>query len=112
MAAVLLILFVTDNFGFVAIQSEWLWTKSRGYHLTADALVLEGPLAGGHLGFSEEQLAEPEKYELSILLPEVLRAVAPFEAKYGRRIPVIVGNSWAVRCSESVTSWIKSAQKK
>lgn len=65
------------------------WDKR--YAKTADAVVLEGPLAGGHLGFSFEQLREPEKYSLSILLPEVLAAIKPFEAKYGRKIPVIVG---------------------
>jgi nitronate monooxygenase len=64
------------------------WDKR--YQRTADAVIVEGPLAGGHLGFSEEQLQEPEKYALSILLPEVLDAVKPFEDKYGRKIPVIV----------------------
>ena len=68
-----------------------LRTWDKRYQLTADAVVLEGPLAGGHLGFSIEQLAEPEKYELSMLLPEVLQAVEPFEEKYGRKIPVIAG---------------------
>ncbi len=65
------------------------WDKR--YARTADAVVLEGPLAGGHLGFSFEQLREPEKYSLSILLPEVLAVIKPFEEKYGRKIPVIVG---------------------
>jgi nitronate monooxygenase len=64
------------------------WDKR--YQRTADAVIVEGPLAGGHLGFSAEQLQEPEKYALSILLPEVLDAVKPFEDKYGRKIPVIV----------------------
>jgi nitronate monooxygenase len=68
-----------------------LRTWDKRYHLTADAVILEGPLAGGHLGFSMEQLAEPEKYELSILLPDILKAVEPFENKYGRKIPVIAG---------------------
>lgn len=68
-----------------------LRTWDKRYQLTADAVVLEGPLAGGHLGFSIEQLAEPEKWELSKLLPEVLQAVEPFEQKYGRKIPVIAG---------------------
>lgn len=54
-----------------------------------DALILEGPLAGGHLGFSMEQLQEPEKYSLEILLPEVLETIKPFEDKYGKKIPVI-----------------------
>ena len=54
-----------------------------------DALILEGPLAGGHLGFSMEQLQEPEKHSLEILLPEVLETIKPFEDKYGKKIPVI-----------------------
>lgn len=68
-----------------------LRTWDKRYARTADAVVLEGPLAGGHLGFSFEQLREPEKYALPILLPEVLAAVKPFEEKYGRKIPVVAG---------------------
>ncbi|MGB9005158.1 MAG: nitronate monooxygenase [Candidatus Aminicenantales bacterium] len=68
-----------------------LRTWDKRYQRTADAIVIEGPLAGGHLGFSEEQLQEPEKYSLSILLPEVLQVIKRFEDKYGRKIPVIVG---------------------
>ncbi len=68
-----------------------LRTWDKRYQRTADAIVIEGPLAGGHLGFSEEQLQEPEKYSLSILLPEVLQVIKRFEDKYGRKIPVVVG---------------------
>ena len=68
-----------------------LRTWDKRYARTADAVILEGPLAGGHLGFSFEQLREPEKYSLSVLLPEVLAAVEPFEEKHGRKIPVIAG---------------------
>jgi nitronate monooxygenase len=68
-----------------------LRTWDKRYQRTADAIVIEGPLAGGHLGFSEEQLQEPEKYSLAILLPEVLQVIKRFEDKYGRKIPVIVG---------------------
>ena len=35
-----------------------------------DGLILEGPLAGGHLGFSPEQLESPGEYALEILLPD------------------------------------------
>jgi nitronate monooxygenase len=66
-----------------------IWDKR--YHRTADAVIIEGPLAGGHLGFSEEQLKEPEKYSLPILLAEVLEVIKPYEDKYGRKIPVVVG---------------------
>jgi NAD(P)H-dependent flavin oxidoreductase YrpB (nitropropane dioxygenase family) len=36
-----------------------------------------------------EQLKQPDKYSLDILLPEVLEAVKPFEDKYSRKIPII-----------------------
>lgn len=64
-----------------------VWDKR--YKRTADAIILEGPLAGGHLGFSEEQLDRPEKYSLEKLLPEVLETVKTYEDKYGKKIPVI-----------------------
>jgi NAD(P)H-dependent flavin oxidoreductase YrpB (nitropropane dioxygenase family) len=60
------------------------------YSRTADALILEGPLAGGHLGFTHEQLTHTEDFALSKLLPEVLQIIERFEDKYGRKIPVIV----------------------
>jgi len=63
------------------------WDKRYGR--IPDALILEGPLAGGHLGFSVEQLQEPEKYSLDILLPEILETIKPFEDKYGKKIPII-----------------------
>jgi nitronate monooxygenase len=86
-----------DPIGLIPIISSGraaeivLRTWDKRYRRTADAVVLEGPLAGGHLGFSAEQLKEPEKYSLEILLPEVLDAIKPFEDAYGRKIPVVVG---------------------
>ncbi len=66
-----------------------IWNKR--YQRTADALILEGPLAGGHLGFSEEQLKHTEDYSLEKLLPEVLETIKPYEDKYGKKIPIITG---------------------
>jgi len=66
-----------------------VWDKR--YERTADAIILEGPLAGGHLGFSEAQLNQPEKYSLDNLLPEVLETVKVYEDKYGKKIPIIAG---------------------
>jgi nitronate monooxygenase len=66
-----------------------VWDKR--YKRTADAIILEGPLAGGHLGFSLEQLNQLEKYSLDNLLPEVLEAVKAYEDRYGKKIPVIAG---------------------
>ena len=66
-----------------------LRTWDRRYERTTDGLILEGPLAGGHLGFSAEQLEHPEDHSLEKLLPEVLEAIKPYEDKYGKKIPVI-----------------------
>ncbi|OQA24922.1 MAG: Nitronate monooxygenase [Verrucomicrobia bacterium ADurb.Bin345] len=53
-----------------------------------DAFVVEGPMAGGHLGFKLEQLTDPA-YALDKLVPEVLEVARSLEARHGRRIPVI-----------------------
>lgn len=66
-----------------------LRTWDKRYGRTTDGLILEGPLAGGHLGFSPEQLEHPEEYSLEKLLPEVLEAIKPYEDRYGKKIPVI-----------------------
>lgn len=53
-----------------------------------DAVVVEGPLAGGHLGFKKEQIDDPE-FILENLVPDVCEAIKPFEFKYDKKIPVI-----------------------
>jgi nitronate monooxygenase len=59
-----------------------------------DAFVVEGPKAGGHLGFKPEQLDDPE-FSLEKTVPEVVEAVKEFESKAGRPIPVIAaGGVW------------------
>ena len=55
-----------------------------------DAVVVEGPLAGGHLGFSPEQL-EDDRYRIENLVPEVLKVTRSFEGEARREIPVIAG---------------------
>lgn len=64
------------------------WTERYDY--PPDAVVVEGPLAGGHLGFKPEQIDDPA-YTLERLLADVLVEIKPFEAKAGRPIPVVVG---------------------
>jgi len=66
-----------------------LKTWHRRYHRIPDAVIVEGPLCGGHLGFSVEQIAHPETVTISRLLAEVRAVLAPFEAAYGRRVPVL-----------------------
>ncbi len=62
------------------------WTERYAY--LPDAIVVEGSLAGGHLGFKPEQIGDPA-YALERLVAEVLAEVRPFEEKHQRAIPVI-----------------------
>jgi nitronate monooxygenase len=62
------------------------WQKH--YQCVPDAVVVEGPLAGGHLGFKKEQLDDPE-YALAKILPDVLSEIRSFEESTGKQIPVI-----------------------
>lgn len=59
------------------------------YDYLPDALVVEGPKAGGHLGFKNEQIGD-EHYSLEHILPEVLSEVKEVEQRYDKKIPVIV----------------------
>lgn len=61
---------------------------SEKYNHPPDAIVVEGPLAGGHLGFSAEQIGDPA-FSLEQLIPEVVESVKPAEGKYRVNIPVI-----------------------
>ena len=73
----------------------------RKYQRVPDLMVIEGPLAGGHLGFSTEQLhkygADTEQvsktYDQAAYdqeIREILKVVEGYGEKYGCRIPVVV----------------------
>lgn len=55
-----------------------------------DCIVVEGPKAGGHLGFKLEQINDPD-FALEKILPEVKETVTQLELKYNAKIPVIAG---------------------
>jgi NAD(P)H-dependent flavin oxidoreductase YrpB (nitropropane dioxygenase family) len=60
------------------------WKKN--YNYLPDAIVVEGPKAGGHLGFKKEQIAD-EHYSLEQIIPEVMGVVKQY--KEIKDIPVI-----------------------
>jgi NAD(P)H-dependent flavin oxidoreductase YrpB (nitropropane dioxygenase family) len=66
------------------ISKKWI---SR-FDYPPDAFVVEGPKAGGHLGFKTEDIDSPE-HALERLVPAVVDCVKEFEDKKGRAIPVI-----------------------
>lgn len=66
------------------ICQKWL---SR-YAVLPDAVVVEGPMAGGHIGFKSGQIEDPG-FSLDHLVSEVIEAVQPFEEQNHTTIPVI-----------------------
>lgn len=57
------------------------------YNYLPDAVIVEGPKAGGHLGFSVDQLGD-NNYTLEKLVPEIATELKTFEEKYDQRIPL------------------------
>lgn len=75
-----------------------LW--DRNYKTAPDLVVVEGPLAGGHLGFSREQLTELgadtdqvsktyHKAEYEEEVKGIIALVKEYGEKYGKEIPVV-----------------------
>lgn len=58
------------------------------YNYLPDAFVVEGPKAGGHLGFKEEQLTDPN-FAIENLVTEVLAETKLIETNFDKKIPVI-----------------------
>ena len=58
------------------------------YHYLPDAFVVEGPKAGGHIGFKIEQINDPN-FALENIVAEVIEAVTSFEVEQARKIPII-----------------------
>lgn len=65
---------------------KWL----ANYDYIPDAIVVEGPKAGGHLGYKADQITD-ENYSLEVLLPEIVKEVRHFESEHQCHIPVIAG---------------------
>lgn len=76
-----------------------LW--DRKYQKVPDLVVIEGPLAGGHLGFTREQLSDygadtedvagtyrRAEYDQEIV--DIIKVVRGYEEKYRQHIPVVV----------------------
>ena len=66
--------------------NKWL----SEYNYIPDAIVVEGPKAGGHLGYKVEQLNDNE-YSLESIVSEVVIEVRRFEEANNCTIPVIAG---------------------
>jgi nitronate monooxygenase len=83
-AGVLVIPIVSSGRAAELIFKYW----EKAYHDVPDAVVVEGPLAGGHLGFKADKLRDADQ-QLEVLVPQVVAALARFEETFHKKIPVI-----------------------
>ena len=68
------------------IFSMW----KRIYQDVPDAIVVEGPKAGGHLGVAQKDL-EDQTFSLESVVPQVKETIAPYREEFGKSIPIIAG---------------------
>lgn len=66
------------------ITKRW----SEKYDYIPDAFVVEGPKAGGHLGFKKNQI-DSREFSLEMIVKDVIEKLKGFEKKFNKKIPVI-----------------------
>ena len=64
------------------------WDKK--YQRTADVLVIEGPSAGGHLGFTKEQITYYDVETYAGESKKIKNVVRQYEERYGKKIPLFL----------------------
>ncbi len=82
------------------ICSKW----KHDFDYLPDAIVVEGPKAGGHLGFKVKQLSD-ENYSLEHIIPEVVSITKEFESTYNVKIPVIAAGG--VYTGQNISDFMK-----
>ena len=65
-----------------------LWISKYDY--VPDMIVIEGPEAGGHLGFKPDELIPENKPKLENITKDVITEVKEIEKETGKEIPVVV----------------------
>lgn len=68
------------------IMKYWL----KKYNRVPDAVVIEGPLAGGHLGFSKEQLDDIDSLNYDEEVKNIIQTVNESGEAHQKEIPVIM----------------------
>lgn len=70
---------------FKVVVGRWI----KKYGKVADLVVIEGPKAGGHLGFKAEEVENIENFDDEIV--KILEMKKQFEETTGKTIPVVFG---------------------
>ena len=64
-----------------------MWDKKD--NTTADLIIVEGPKAGGHLGFSNDELDDIKSINYDDEFIKIFDITKKYEEKYNKKIPVI-----------------------
>jgi len=83
------------------ICSRWL----SNLNYLPDAIILEGPRAGGHLGFKNPTEIVAAKNNLEDLLKEVLQVKAEYQNLFGKNIKVVSGGG--ILRAEDIDKYLK-----
>jgi nitronate monooxygenase len=77
---------VSSAKAFELICKAW----KRRYNIVPSAVVVEGPLAGGHLGFHRSQIDNPD-FTLERLVSQIIPLTRAIEHPSGNPVPLIAG---------------------
>lgn len=77
---------VSSTRAALLICEKWI----KNYNYVPDAIVLEGPKAGGHLGYKAEQISD-SNFSLEEILPDLVMNINKIEIENNRKIPIIAG---------------------
>ena len=75
---------VSSARAFALICNKW----QNNYNYLPDAVVVEGPKAGGHLGYKKAEI-DNDDFSLEHILPEIVKYAKEIEQRTGKKIPVI-----------------------
>lgn len=64
------------------------WAKNK---VTPDMIVVEGPKAGGHLGYKKEELDELDSIDFDEIVKGVIEVRKEYEESFNVNIPVVAG---------------------
>ena len=79
-----------------------MWDKK--YNKTADMIVVEGPKAGGHLGFHRDELEDIDSIDYDGEFIKILEITKEYGQKYDKEIPVIAAGG--ISTSSDVKKYI------
>lgn len=80
-----------------------LWEKRYSY--IPDLIVVEGPEAGGHLGFHMDELKENKKISLEDLYKDVKGVTKEFEKKHNKKISLVLAGG--IYSGENISKYLK-----